>query len=41
MYVVSEVNESVTICAVLVDGCLGREVQIEYSTFDGTALSRW
>ena len=38
-YSVSEGDETVKLCAVLVDGCLQREVEIEYLTFDGTALS--
>ena len=38
-YTVAENDGPVTVCAELVDGCLQREIIIEYATFDGTAQS--
>ena len=38
-YFVEEDNGPATLCVVLADGCLERDVEIEYSTFDATALS--
>ena len=40
MYFVAEGDEAIELCAVLVDGCLQRIVELEFSTFDGTASSK-
>ena len=39
-YFVAENDGPVTLCAELLEGCLEREVIVEYATFDGTAQSR-
>ena len=36
-YTVQEEDESIFICADIVDGCLEQNIQVQYSTCDGTA----
>lgn len=36
-YTVQEEDESIIICADIVDGCLEQDVWVQYSTCDGTA----
>ena len=38
-YFVEEDNGPATLCVLLADGCLERDVVVQYSTFDATALS--
>ena len=36
-YNVEEGDRTISICADIIDGCLGRDVWVQYSTFDGSA----
>ena len=36
-YTVEEGNGANSICANIIDGCLGRDVWVQYLTFDGSA----
>lgn len=41
IYNVDENEGNVTLCIEIVDGCLERDVLINYATFDATALSMY
>jgi len=36
-YTAQEGDGATPICAGIVDGCLGQDIRVQYSTFDGTA----